>query len=66
MITITHATLSIKPPSYQQILEMDESVRKLESPGLPAATPAVIPLPTICVCVLIYLTGLVSLSESSF
>lgn len=57
MIAITHATLSIKPPSYQQILDMDESVRKLEVPGLPAETPAVVPLPTICVCTFISQQG---------
>jgi hypothetical protein len=47
---IANMTLLLKPPSYKQILDMDEFVRSLATPGRRAATPAAIPLPLMRTC----------------
>jgi hypothetical protein len=40
---VAHATLSLKPPSYSKIMELDERVRRGSVLGRKMAIPAIIP-----------------------
>jgi hypothetical protein len=40
---IARATLSLKPPSYAKILELDERARVVATPAVKAVTPAHMP-----------------------
>jgi hypothetical protein len=50
---IGEMTLSLKAPSYEDVLDMDSRVRKLSDLGWKGETPASAPLPVICTSVLI-------------